>query len=245
MKIHDNIWLVGSGQHGFEMTHALDCNVYLVGDGKSFAMIDAGAGIEPHRIVERIEAAGISMAQVTQLFLTHAHGDHAAGANYFRETYGLKIVASAEAAPWIAAADPDKTSIAAANASGVYPSDYIYAPCPIDAAVQEGDRLQVGQLQISIVETPGHANGHISFLLEISGQKIIFVGDAMFAGGKIFIQNSWDCNIQLYASAIDKLASLSIDAMFPGHGPFLLSSASKHIQKAQTQFGRLDIPPNL
>ncbi|GGD72648.1 MBL fold metallo-hydrolase [Paenibacillus nasutitermitis] len=245
MKIHDNIWLVGSGQHGFEMTHTLDCNVYLVGDGKSFALIDAGAGIESNRIVKWIEALGISMSQVTQLFLTHAHGDHAAGANYFREAYGLKVVASEEAAPWIASADHEKTSIGQAIASGVYPRDYMYTPCPIDDVVREGDMLQVGQLRVSIVETPGHANGHISFLMEINGRTCIFVGDAMFAGGKIFIQNSWDCHIQKYAATIDKLASLSIDAMFPGHGPFLLSSASKHISKAQAQFGRLDIPPNL
>jgi hypothetical protein len=55
----------------------------------------------------------------------------------------------------------------------------------------------------------------------------------------------WDCCIEEYAATIAKLHEMSIDRLFPGHGPFLLSRAHVHIERAHNCFERLEIPPNL
>jgi len=246
IKIDESIYMVGSGKYGFQLSDPMDCNVYLLdgGDG-NYALIDAGGGIEPERIAANIERTGITPGQIRYLLLTHGHGDHAAGAAYFYRTYGLQVMTSHEILPWIETGDRAKVSITAAVRAGVYPADYEFPPCPVARGLRENDEIVIGNLALKVIDTPGHARGHISFLLEREGKKLLFGGDSVFAGGKVVIQNVWDCVISEYADTVDKLHGLRIDGLFPGHGPILLNEAWQHIAKAQACFERLDVPPNL
>ena len=139
MRISERVSLVGSGQLGMRISHRLDCNVYLLNGGAECALIDAASGVEPERIVTNIEKAGVAMNRVRWLLLTHAHADHAAGAHFFHNRYGMEAICAAEAVPWIAAGDEEATSIRLAREAVVYPSDFIYPPCPVAKGVHEGD----------------------------------------------------------------------------------------------------------
>lgn len=245
MQLTERVYLVGSGAFGHELSHSKDCNVYLIDGGHEIAMVDAGTGIDPERIVVNIQAAGISMNKITKLLLTHPHGDHAAGASYFHERYGMEVVIAAEAAPWLEQGDIEKTSLNAAIRAGVYPEDFQFPPCPVGRSVREGDRIHVGDLELQVIETPGHSRGHISFYFDADRHRSLFSGDVLFALGKIYIQNIWDCSIQDYAFSIAKLNTLQIDRLFPGHGPCVLSRGQEHVERAHQCFERLEIPPNL
>ncbi|OXS58852.1 hypothetical protein B1A99_12865 [Cohnella sp. CIP 111063] len=246
MNISERVYLVGSGKYGMELSESMDCNVYLLDGGAECALIDAGGGIEPERIVANIERSGFAMERVRYLLLTHVHGDHAAGAAYFRSRYGLEVIASREAAPWLEAGDMDKTSLNHAKRGGVYDPDYSFPACPVSRSVGEGDGILVGDIELRVVDSPGHARGHISFLWDAEkGARSLFAGDAVFAGGKVVLQYVWDCNIEEYARTIERLHRLDIDRLYPGHGPFLLANAGRHIGKAHDCFSRLELPPNL
>lgn len=245
MKIADNIYLVGSGQFGMQMSDLKDCNVYLVDCGDEALLIDAGGGVQPQAIIANIEQSGIALERITHLLLTHVHGDHAAGAGYFQQTYGWKVVVSEEAAPWLEQGDMDKTSLNQAIEAGVYAQGFSYPACPVSRTVQDGEEIRVGAVKLQVLDTPGHSRGHVSYLWEKEGKRCLFSGDVIFSGGKIVLQNTWDCNIQDYAQSIAKLHRLNIDALYPGHGPFLHTQAWRHINMAHEKFTQLDIPPNL
>lgn len=248
MKINDCVYLVGSGKTGMQISHKLDCNVYVLDGGNGeYALIDAGAGIQPERIITNIESNGIKMENIKYLLITHIHGDHAAGAAYFKKNYGMKIVMAEEVVKWFETGDMDKTSINQAIAAGVYPENFEYPICNVDYAVNEGDTVKVGDIKIEIIETPGHSRGHISFLWKDNenGKKSLFSGDAVLAGGKIILQNIWDCNISEYAETMNKLNQYKIDRLFPGHGISLLESAYNHIDSSCKCFNQLGIPPNI
>lgn len=245
MRITDRVYIVGSGKFGMQLSSPMDCNVYLLDGGTECALVDAGSGMEPERIVGNAELAGIPMDKVRHLLLTHVHGDHAAGAHYFHSHHGLQVIVSAEAAPWLEAGDMDKTSLNAAKAAGVYPENFSFPACAVQRRVTEGDTIRVGDLVLKVLNTPGHSKGHVSYLFEENGRSSCFSGDVVFSGGKIVIQYIWDCIIQEYAESIAKLAELRIDRLFPGHGTFLLSGAYRHIELANASFKRLEIPPNL
>lgn len=246
MKINESVSLVGSGKFGHQLTHPLDCNVYLLDleDG-SYALIDAGCGIQPERIVSQCEHMGVPMERITSLLITHAHADHAAGAAYFHNTYGIQVIAGCESAEWLEVGDTEKTSVRVAKAAGVYPADFDYPACPVAVKVKEGDTIRLGKLALQVIETPGHSRGHVSYALVRNGQRWLFAGDAVFTGGRIVIQNIWDCVISDYANTIDKLHALKIDVLFPGHGTFLLQEAWVHVEMAKRYFDKLEIPPNL
>ncbi|MEZ4677149.1 MAG: hypothetical protein R2932_23325 [Caldilineaceae bacterium] len=51
-----------------------------------------------------------------------------------------------------------------AKAAGFYPSDFYLQRCPVHQQVVEGDIVKVGGLELQAWDTPGHRDGHLSFL---------------------------------------------------------------------------------
>lgn len=245
MKIADGVFLVGSGKFGFQTSHLLDCNIYLLDCGGEYALFDAGSGLEPERIVKIAEDDGIDFSKVTHLLLTHAHGDHAAGASYFHRKYGLKVITAREAAPWLETGDMEKTSLKAAIEAGVYPVDFQFPACPVHRSVVDGEVISIGKTQLQVLETPGHCRGHLGFVLENNAGRSIFSGDTVFMGGRVVIQNIWDCSIPDYSRTMDKLNGLNIDRLFAGHSSFIVNEAWRNIETAHRIFSKLGIPPNL
>lgn len=245
MQISERVRLVGSGRMGFEASHPLDCNVFLLDGGTEHALIDAGSGVEPERIFANIEHAGVPLDRVKCLLLTHAHGDHAAGARFFRDRLGVEVTCPQESAPWLERGDEEKTSLALARRAGIYPEDFRYEPCPVASSVANDETIKVGDLELRVIETPGHSKGHVSYLWTEDGQTALFGGDTVFAGGRILIQNIWDCSLQDYAETVRNLDSLRLDRLYPGHGPVLLSEAHVHVDLANLKFDSLGVPPNL
>ncbi|MCD9021628.1 MBL fold metallo-hydrolase [Cohnella silvisoli] len=245
MRITDRIYLVGSGKYGSELSHPLDCNVYIVDCGNQYILVDAGSGLDPEQIISNTERHDIDFNKVTHLLLTHAHGDHAAGTHYFQSRYGIKVVASREAASWLERGDMDQTGLNAAKRMGIYPADFQLIPCSVLKTVSDQENVQFGDTVFKVLETPGHSRGHVAYLIEMEGVRTLFSGDAVFAGGKIFIQPTWDCSIPDYASSIAKLNLLKVDQLCAGHGTCLLNRAWMHIEQAGDYFERLEIPPNL
>jgi len=242
MKLSDRVHLVGSGRNGFGMTDPFDCHVYLVDGGDELALIDCGAGLGIEQILGNVRSAGFDPRQIRQLLLTHAHGDHAGGAARLRASLDVRVVASAEAASWIRAGDEDAISLGVAKQAGIYPSDYRFEACPVDLEVVEGDQVRVGNLELRVHDSPGHARGHCSFTCRDGDRAVLFAGDAIFYGGRVVLQTTWDCSIQESAATIRKLAALKVETLLAGHAALALGEAQRHFDLALARLDHL-LPP--
>ncbi|HVY79216.1 MAG TPA: MBL fold metallo-hydrolase [Solirubrobacterales bacterium] len=126
-------------------------NAYLVADGASGkgVLIDGNDELGP--LLERAEREGI---EITHILVTHPHPDHVAGLAAARERLGgVRMVAHAEAA----AAMADEVA----------------------ETIGDGERLSTGGLEIEAISTPGHAAGHVAFLVNGSD---LFTADVLFKG---------------------------------------------------------------
>ena len=92
--------------------------------------------------------------QITQIWNTHWHPDHAGGNEAIKAATGCTVIASA--------AEADKTA-------------------GIDRAVGQDDVVKLGNWEAQVLDVGGHTNGHIAYHLPAA--KIAFVGDAVFALG--------------------------------------------------------------
>ncbi|HLZ07817.1 MAG TPA: MBL fold metallo-hydrolase [Chloroflexota bacterium] len=245
MKIADRIHLVGSGQLGFSLTDDFDCHVYLLDGGSEYALIDAGGGRNPDAILAQIEADGLDRRRIRKLLLTHAHADHAAGTAGLRERLDLEVFASPTAARYVREGDEGAISLEAARKAGVYPMDFVFRPCPVDGELPEGAVVRVGDLTLEVIDTPGHASGHISFILRRGGQTSLFCGDCLFFGGKILLQAIWDCSVVDSIRSVERLAALSIDGFYPGHLSFTVRNGRRQIDAALRSIASLVPPPQL
>ena len=126
-------------------------NAYLVADEESGkgVLIDGNDELEP--LLERAKRDDI---EITYVLLTHPHGDHVAGVAEARGRLNEPtLVAHAEAAEEVAE--------------------------EVGQTLADGGRLETGGLEIEAIQTPGHAAGHLAFLVNGSD---VFTGDVLFKG---------------------------------------------------------------
>jgi hydroxyacylglutathione hydrolase len=126
-------------------------NAYLVADeaGGTGVLIDGNDDLGP--LLEQAERDGI---EITHVLITHPHHDHIAGLAEARERLGgVPIVAHAETAAEIEE--------------------------EVAQTLADGEKLSTGGLEIEAIETPGHAAGHVAFL--VNGTDV-FTADVLFKG---------------------------------------------------------------
>lgn len=103
---------------------------------------------------EYLRQAAAKGWEITQIWNTHWHADHAGGNEAIKAATGCKVVASATEA--------NKTAM-------------------VDCGVNHGDAVALGAFTAEVIDVGGHTNGHIAYCLPQAA--IAFVGDAVFALG--------------------------------------------------------------
>jgi glyoxylase-like metal-dependent hydrolase (beta-lactamase superfamily II) len=242
-QILDHVWLVGSGADEVALTDPHDCHAYLLWDRHGGVLVDAGTGIAAGRWLAHVREV-CDPARLSGVLVTHYHADHAGGCAAARAA-GLAVHASGPAAHALATGDEERTQLARARSAGIYPAGYRLPPARVDRILTGGEVLTAGSLQVEVIDAPGHCDGHLVFLAETGGARVLFSGDCVFADGRVSIQAIPDCRLDVYERTVTALAGREVDALLPGHGPPVLSGAGEHLRRAAEPFGRLVPPANL
>jgi glyoxylase-like metal-dependent hydrolase (beta-lactamase superfamily II) len=174
-------------------------NVVVVRSGGRTILIDAGLGADPDlhlpqagRLAQRLEAAGIDLASVTDVVLTHMHMDHIGGLliDGVKEQLrpDLRIhVAAAELKFWESpdfsrAVMPPGFPDALRRAAKRFVNEYRSQLRPFE----EEHEVAPG---VVVRRTGGHTPGHSVVRLASGGDRLTFAGDAVFQVG--FDQPEW------------------------------------------------------
>lgn len=247
MKLTSDLHVVGGGYFGFGLSGHLDCHVFVLNSGGELALIDPGLGApgDFDTILHNIRDDGLDPSKISKLILTHYHCDHIGAAAEAQQRLDVEVYASAIAAPAIRTGDERAVALDAAKAANFYPDDYVLPPCPVDVELHEGDVVTVGNLQLETFDTPGHCDGHLSFLMRGGDRSYLLGADLVFWGGKVLWQNIHDCRIDAYANSMFKMEQHDFDALVPGHLQISLRGGKVHLQAAAEAFRQLGIPPNL
>lgn len=245
MRLTDRIHLVGSGAQGFGLTHPSDCHAYLIDGGSEALLIDSGAGVDPERLLSRVAGSGVDVDRVRHLLITHAHADHAGGAASLRTALGVTVGCSPEVADIMRAGDEKRASVDVGKAQGTYAPDYTYPATEVGSELGDGQRFRVGDLEVEIVEAPGHALGHLVFLVHGADRTDLFTGDTLLFGGRIILQDTWDCDLLAHLRTVRRLGELRFDGLFPGHRTISVTDGQRHVAAAIDALDRGAIPPLL
>jgi glyoxylase-like metal-dependent hydrolase (beta-lactamase superfamily II) len=247
MKLNDHLYLVGGGDFGFNLSGRLDANSYILDTGEGLWMIDAGFD-GGEQVVSNIRAEGLDPRQITRLFVTHYHADHAGALAFMRKALSpdLKIAISGEVAEQVREADEEDNGLRWAKSFGFYPSEFDLEPCDVDIELTGDQRFQAGPFTLTAIDTPGHCRGHICFLVTGGAEGgYLFSGDHVFWGGKIILQNVGDSNLQQYAASMNALLDYDFTALLPGHLSFSMANGKRHVELAASQFNKIGLPANL
>jgi glyoxylase-like metal-dependent hydrolase (beta-lactamase superfamily II) len=186
---------------------------YLVSDPatKQAVIIDPVLDYEPKsartsegsidRVLKAVDDQGLELRYVLE---THAHADHLTGAHVIAARTGARIAIGARIT------DVQKTFAPIFAASDVVPDGVQF-----DLLLKEGDQLDLGELKIEVLHTPGHTPACVTFV----------IGDAAFVGDTLFMPDYGIARTDfpggdaatLYAS-IQKILALPDDTrIFVGH----------------------------
>jgi glyoxylase-like metal-dependent hydrolase (beta-lactamase superfamily II) len=242
----ERIHLVGSGEPDLATSDPIDSQVYLVDTGDGLLCIDAGAGRSVERILAEVRAGGLVPDEIRWVLLTHGHADHAGGAAAWRRRLpDVRIGASVSVAGWIEAADEEATSVDRARRAGIYPPDYRLEPCEIDVVLEPGTTLDLGAISLEILPTEGHAAGHVAFIGEIDGVLTAFSGDALFPGGRILLQDTWDCDVRTALRSVERLAARDPGRLLAGHLAPVLDGVREQLDLALARIALLAVPESI
>ncbi|MBC7189757.1 MBL fold metallo-hydrolase [Candidatus Aerophobetes bacterium] len=242
MKILKNVYLIGSGQIG--LSHPFDCHIYLIDGGEELALVDAGAGEDVDKLLFNIKKEGFNPEKITKIILTHHHADHSGGCKKLKDITSAKVYLHKEGRKIVEEGDEEKMGLVIAKRSGLYSPQYIFAPFRVDVELEDESIIKIGKLSLKAFHTPGHSKDSVCFLMDNGEQKMLFSGDVVFFEGKIGLLNLAGSSLEDYRESFPKIASLEIDALFPGHGVFTVRDGKKHLDKAYISLKKLSPPPN-
>jgi glyoxylase-like metal-dependent hydrolase (beta-lactamase superfamily II) len=168
------------------------------------AVIDPGGDLD--QILAEAKRQGVTL---TKILLTHAHIDHAGGTAELARSQKLPIVGPHKGDRfWIDGIAEQGRMFGFGHCESFEPDQWL----------DEGDHVQVGDVDFAVRHCPGHTPGHVIFYS--AADRIAFVGDVLFQGsiGRTDFPGG---DYQTLIDAIrEKLFPLGDDVRFvPGHGP--------------------------
>jgi hydroxyacylglutathione hydrolase len=180
-------------------------NCYVIGDEDSGtgALIDPGD--EAPRIALTVERIGLS---ISQIIVTHAHIDHVGAIAPLTDEFLCPVLMHGEAEAMLQTA-PQQAMMMGMR-FGKVPK--------VDRRIADDKVLEVGNLRLRSLYTPGHAPGHLAFYAE--EQEVVFSGDALFAGSVGRTDLPGGSMEVLMTSISERLLTLpDATRVLSGHGP--------------------------
>ena len=229
----------------------ISVNAFLIIHGERRILVDAGTGtlLGPtlNKLPGSLGAAGFKPEQITDILLTHIHGDHSGGLTVDgKRVFPLATVHvnRVEADFWLDPANMDKVGayfkpmFAFAKASlAPYVAAGKVAPFEAGAAVLPG---------VSTQAAPGHTPGHSFYILDSQGERLVFLGDIIHVAEVQFPRPDVAIEYDLDPdAAIKQREQAFFEAASQGHlvaGAHISFPGIGHVGKANPGYRWLAVP---
>lgn len=156
-------------------------------------VVDPGPLLEPH-LAALAEAGPVELALVT-----HRHPDHTGGLARFRELTGAPSRGALR-----------EFSVGGADGAAVEP-------------LSDGEVLDVADLRIEVLATPGHTADSVCFVVSDGSSFVVLTGDTVLGRGTTVLAEP-DGSLRDYLRSLDRLSALDLPGPvlgLPGHGPVI------------------------
>jgi glyoxylase-like metal-dependent hydrolase (beta-lactamase superfamily II) len=173
-------------------------NTYVFNGSNGFLILDPGVNKKEH-LKAVLNAVNKEKSEKRYIAVTHTHIDHFPGYKELAQSLGAKVIGYGSKDGFIS-----------------------------DIDFKGGETIDLGDLVIKAIYTPGHASNHLCYLSD----SILYSGDHIMNGSTVIIAPP-DGNMSQYIKSLRELLNLEIKAIAPGHGD-IITDPIKEINKLIT-----------
>src|SRR4029450_6429854 len=211
-------------------------NVYLLHSGDEWALIDTGMNTAESIATFKaaLDQVGCAPEQLREIICTHHHPDHFGTSKAYVELTGARLYlhrAEYERSQVFLPSERPAEAVRFFLAHGIPLQRFAHVPRPSDmwsglylttapdVYIDDGDVIRVGDIEVEVVWTPGHAPGHC--VMYLRKQRVMVVGDhllpkitphvGLFPGGT-------GNPLSDFLDSQRKVQRFDVDLVLPAHG---------------------------
>ena len=174
----------------------------MTGPGTNTYIVGGVAVIDPGPAIDSHIERILEHKGIKWVLCTHTHLDHSPAAVAIKAATGAQVLG--RPAP--------------------QGQDATFKP---DFVLENGQRIDLGEVSLRAIHTPGHASNHVCYLLEQT--RMLFTGDHVMQGSTVVI-NPPDGNMRAYLESLERLLGEDIAIIAPGHG-YLVGGPHKELRR--------------
>ncbi|PSQ44481.1 hydroxyacylglutathione hydrolase [Halobacteriales archaeon QS_9_68_42] len=214
---------------------------YLV-DGPEPVLVDAATPDNEAAFRDVLDAHGYGPEDIEHVLVTHPHVDHVGQVPTVLAAGDPTVYAPAGVRERFARDPDDLAARVRRNCTEAgFPDEQremavemaveslerdsrLLAPESVDIWVDPGAEQRVGGLTVDPVHTPGHQTDHLSYAVNIDDERALLAGDMCIEPFRpVVMHDGLDDghreSFEAFYNALDSLAALEVDQVYPGHGP--------------------------
>ena len=241
-KVRERLWFLGREESG----------VYLLEGKDGFMIVNGGMSYIVPDLLRQLKEFGIAEEKITKLLILHAHFDHVGVVPFFKRRYPkLDVYASSRGWEILQMEKAINTiNEFSRTVTKKLGKEEVYSTFDLDwrdgvtgKTIREGERIDLGGLEVSISEIPGHSSCCIAAY--VPEFKALFPTDG---GGIPFdetIMTSGNSNYTKYQQSLEKLKGLEVEYYCADHYGYVIGEEArefipKSIEMARQQRARIE-----
>jgi len=183
---------------------------HFIYNGAEPALIDTAYYTGLEETLGAISELGVELSAIKRIILTHVHSDHVGGVKHIQDASGCRVLLH----------PVSRHHIDTRNRWATWWRYYDHEADFFEThqSLEDGDRVELGELSFEVVHTPGHSVGMVTLFEPREG--ILISSDALWEGDLGVLTprlEGSDCVFRALAS-LDRLAELKAKVVYPGHG---------------------------
>jgi metallo-beta-lactamase class B len=216
-KIIGNIYYVGSNQ----------ISSFLIVTPAGHILLDTGHVQMLPRVRANIEKLGFKVKDVKILLNSHSHFDHCGGFAEFKRQTGAAVIASKL---------DGEAMMRGGKGDFYWGDDLVYEPVEPDRIIADGERVELGGVDLTAHLTPGHTKGCTSWSMRVNedgkNYDVLFVCGLTASLYKLTNNDKYPSIVEDVRGTLQRLRGMRADVMLAPHGFYFDLEGKAARQKA-------------
>ena len=200
-------------------------NTWIVYSNNDAILVDSGFGDRTSFLsLKNYINNFLPNIKIHYVLLTHHHSDHSSGARQLSEIFNSKVLIHKQEKKMLKTkTESDDIPVRYRKKRQKWEDEKVQTP--ISKYIEHGYQINIGNLNIEALHTPGHTLGSICYLFR--NERVLFTGDTILGYDTVSISAPPNGDMNLYLKSLKKLNRYKLKYIAPGHGNVIANPKQK------------------